>query len=217
MPASVVVSPDGQFVAAAEGGSQTIVVWYRQKSNVPVWSHAMVEEATAMALSPDGAHLVMGTVSGTLEKRATRTPERLLTIPGHGGYVSASRFSPNGELLATASRDRTVKLWNAHDMKLLATLQGHASGITCVAFSPGGNTLVTGDGFGTLRFWHVDTYQELAVFEHLGTRISALCFSPDGCNLAVAIERDEHGAVLTWSRLPSAASLPARGPRSRSR
>ena len=78
---------------------------------------------TAVALSADGASLVVGTSTGEL--RLWRAADRTLLarLEGHTGQVQGVALSADGHLVASGGFDGTVRLWDAKSGACLCTLQ----------------------------------------------------------------------------------------------
>ena len=70
--------------------------------------------------------------------------QRLLTLTGHAGTVSAVAFSPNGKLIASGSYDRSVKIWEVGSGLLLQTLSGEMEAVYAVGFEPNGKRISLG-------------------------------------------------------------------------
>jgi WD40 repeat protein/mono/diheme cytochrome c family protein len=68
--------------------------------------------ATAVAFSPDGTRVVVGSVS---EARVydVKDAKRLLTLSGHQGSIHAITYSPDGTRIATGGFDGQVRLFDA--------------------------------------------------------------------------------------------------------
>ena len=64
--------------------------------------------------------------------------QRLLTLSGHAGAVTAVAFAPGGQTLASASTDKTIKLWDAGSGQVLHTFTGDSDTVSSVAFTPNG-------------------------------------------------------------------------------
>ncbi len=138
----------------------------------------------AIAVSPDGAWLVTGSVDGTARiwDAATNTT----TLTGHSGRVTTVAIAPDGVWLATGSEDQTVRIWDVATSTTMAVL-GHSGRVTAVAISPDGTWLATGSDDATVRIWSSMTSTAMAVLGHSG-RVTAVAISPDGVWLAAGSE-----------------------------
>ncbi len=157
-------------------------------------SHDSANAVRAVAFSPDGALLAVGSqdpVVRLLDPSAPGAAPRQLT--GHSHDVRAVAFSPDGDLLATASADRTVRLWDVATGSPVATLTGHSDAVHAVAFSRDGTTLATGSLDDTVRLWNVATRAPLATLAE-GHDVFAVAFGP-GRLLATA---GRHGSARLW-------------------
>ncbi|MFI7544898.1 hypothetical protein [Actinoplanes sp. NPDC049599] len=169
-----------------------------------------VNEANGIALSPDGATLL---ISHTPEGEVTeiwdvRRGVRTGTVPDVGGEALVIR--PDGALLVT-SHDQLVDL-RSRRVEQRALGVGDTS---VLAFSPDGRYLAAGDHLGRVTLWDGDVRRRLGVYPGTsadGTEaVSGLAFSPDGRTLAVA---GSAGTLQLWdtsAHLRLGAPLPTPG------
>ncbi|MEW5987799.1 MAG: BTAD domain-containing putative transcriptional regulator [Chloroflexota bacterium] len=168
-------------------------------------------EATTMlaaVFSPNGQRVATTHQSGLVQLWQTRPGNRLTTLTGHTGPVTAARFSPDGSRLVTIGDDGTARLWQVADGTLIAFLSGAATGspfspLQTVAFSPDGRRLATAGADGRAWLWDGQTGALVAELAGHSQSISALVFSPDGARLATAsfdrtarLWRSEDGALV---------------------
>ncbi len=67
----------------------------------------------ALAFSPDGRKLAVGTQQGHIDIWSLSNPNAApLRLPGHRSLVTALAFDPKGQYLASAGGDRTADVWN---------------------------------------------------------------------------------------------------------
>jgi WD40 repeat protein len=152
-------------------------------------------EATALAFTPDGKHVVSTHREGTVRVYDSAS-RKLADWKAHPGGVYGMAISPDGKLIATAGEDKLVKLWDAETRKELRSLDGHQQRVASVAFSPDGKRLASGGYDGTIRLWDVGTGKELRSWGGHATRVTGLAFLPDGKGLASAGTRVNQFAGL---------------------
>ncbi|WP_328840699.1 DNA-binding protein [Streptomyces europaeiscabiei] len=108
------------------------------------------DETTALAFSPDGAHLAAGDVQGRVTVWDGGLRERLGVLPAtysesrraENEGVAALAFSPDGATLAVAGDLGTVQLWDTDSHRLLGSaLSTPGDTIRSLAFGPDGGTL----------------------------------------------------------------------------
>lgn len=71
----------------------------------------VLDTASAMAFSPDGRLLCIGTQSGVVQVWDLRTNEMLRQLSGHSAAVNAVAFSRGGSLIISAAEDGALRLW----------------------------------------------------------------------------------------------------------
>ena len=65
-----------------------------------------------LVFSPDGAILVNGHGSGTIQLWDVKTGDRIAALDGHTQEVETLKFSPDGETLVSTAQDGTIFLWD---------------------------------------------------------------------------------------------------------
>jgi eukaryotic-like serine/threonine-protein kinase len=140
----------------------------------------------AMAFSPDGKRMAMGT-NDSVRILDAQTNRELLSLQGR---VWSVVFSPDGKRLATAVRDveDEVKVWDAKTGHELHVFKGHDQGVWEVAFSPDGKHLAS-VGYGKTVIVR-DSHTGDEVFSITGSKtdekshVEKIAYSPDGKQLA---------------------------------
>jgi predicted NACHT family NTPase len=142
--------------------------------------------ANAVAFSPDGQLLVVGSHDGTIRWYNLVDGQPARVSSGHALFVSSVAFDQDGKLLASSSEDHTVRVWDAHTGESRLTLQGHTQWVKSVAWSPNGTLLASASGDQTVRLWSAGTGELVHVFHTPGVAQRAVTFSPDGARLVSA-------------------------------
>ena len=131
----------------------------------------------AVAFSPDGWRVAVGTESGLVHLYDFRTG-RATRLACHSKQVVDVEFSPDGTRLATAGWDNRGALWDAQTGALVAFLV-HTNVVTDVAFSPDGRVLLTA-GDSTPRAWDAKSGRFLFPLVGHESVAGPVAFSADG-------------------------------------
>ncbi len=170
---SVVLSPDGRFLAAASL-DHMVRIWDAATGTLLDKLKGHKDSVYSVVFSPDGKFLVSGSLDKTLkmwdmvslklslgsspspEYSEGRTP-CLTTLQGHKDYVLSVAMSPDGGWIVSGSKDRGVQFWDPKTAKAQFMLQGHKNSIMSVAVSPAGTAagglVATGSGDWLSRIW----------------------------------------------------------------
>ena len=117
-----------------------------------------------MAWSPDGHHILTGSVDGTVRIWDATTGDNTLTLTrAHKERITAVAWSPGGRHILTGSRDRTARIWDATTGDNTLTLT-HTDPVTAVAWSPDGHHILTRSEDGTARIWDATTGEQVRFF-----------------------------------------------------
>ena len=160
------------------------------------------EQASTMALSPDGRELAVGfwKSQGTIHEPILGiydfdTGQEIASFAGHTQHISAIAWSPDGQRLASSGADMTVRIWDRSTNKLICTLAGHESNVRSLAWNPAGTQVASGSGDGTIRIWDVAKRDEVVRLEH-GGFVGSVAWRPDGQQLVAA---NVSKGLKTWN------------------
>ncbi|MFM7320826.1 MAG: SMP-30/gluconolactonase/LRE family protein [Armatimonadota bacterium] len=147
---------------------------------------AIAPPATALAYSPDGKTLAVGTFRA-VHLRDTATGRRRTIVSGPADAVRALAYSPDGTRLAIAGGVPTasgeVLVVDTATGKIVRTLREHRDPVHAVAWLDGGKRLATASGDRTLRLWNPATGACLKVLKDHADSVQGVAASPDGSRL----------------------------------
>jgi WD40 repeat protein len=176
--ASVDVSPDGAWVAAA-GKNRGVPVW--RVADGTLVKLLTQHPATDVRFAPTGDRLCASFGDLNLVSWKTSDWSRQWSVRAHDMAITRIAYSADGTRVATASMDGTARLFDAADGTLLHTL-AVGSVLFAATFSPDGRALATGGADGTIRLWDVAQGTLIRQFS-TGGAIASLRFTEDGARL----------------------------------
>ncbi len=171
------LTPDGTLLFAALNEDVSVV--HVATGNIVQRIDGDTEEITALAVSPDGAHLIV--TSRSLSLRIFSLPECTLvrTVPkAHASQVNLMCVDPTSTLLATGGSDGVAKVWDIAGGFCTHAFKGHAGVVSALAWNlPPAETapksakkgkkpqrvmhLLTGSVDGKVRVWDLNNQAEL--------------------------------------------------------
>jgi len=182
-------SSDGRHAAVGLGdGSASL--W-----KMPSERQSEYTNASAVAVSPNGAILAAAHEDGVVRLWDTSSRTLRASFRGHSGTVFGIVFSPDGRMVCTTSADGTARLWPVDSSAAPLILSGHRSDVRMAVFSPDGRMLATASLDQTARLWDVATGREIAALRGHSWQVLAVDFSPDGTILATA---GSDGFIKFW-------------------
>ncbi|MEP0847051.1 MAG: PKD domain-containing protein [Phycisphaerae bacterium] len=154
------------------------------------------EPLTSLALAPNLASLVYGTVDGRVVLRSTSTGVVQRTFVGHTAAVNDVTFSANGAQILSGSADGHALVWDVATGAILRDL-AHGAGVNAVAYSPVDPTFVaTGGDDNLIRLWSIEGDVQIGVLAgHTGT-VNDVLFTADGAGLLSASADD---TIRLWN------------------
>lgn len=172
-------SPDGKYLATVSDDA-TVQVWTCSGDHpVPHWGCPVDTSSEAVAWSPDGHLLAVGTHAG--EVRLFDWPSGAPRKPWHGHTlpIASVAFHPCGKWLVSGSWDATIRVWSVHDERTVDLLPGHALRVNRVVFESDG-MLLSGSNDGTVREWQVPNDNPVRSMQVADTAVTLARFLADG-------------------------------------
>jgi WD40 repeat protein len=207
----VALAPDGSLVAA--GCAELVYLYDTRNGDLLLSYKAFSSKVNALAFSPDGRQLAIGSSAGKLQVLEIAEKKRRHAKRGHGTYFASLGFSADGKLIFGVG-DNRLKVWDADTLEQTTKLKvrdfseagflgdGGVWGISPPTMNDGPSRVCvwdTADGKELQRI-------EIAINEHDSARLSK-----DGRLLFVesdeiAVVSVETGQVL--DAMPSASGAP---------
>ena len=183
----------------ADTNGDDVTTWALPKGAIARLGQGLVE---ALAFSPDGQHLAVGTRVGLwLYEVETMSPVALWAT--ERGLITRVAFSPNGRWIATSDWDEVIKVWGVQRGVYLTHIETKWNNFT---FSPDNPWFATSHSeTATVNVWHPETGKMLTKFTgdvEKGGRFMPIAFSPDTHLIASTGRKDADSnseSVLVWN------------------
>ncbi|MCY2992211.1 MAG: WD40 repeat domain-containing protein [Planctomycetota bacterium] len=136
---SLRIHPSGQYLAAAGLPEDRVTLW-DVRQDEPLVLAGSPTRVAALAWSPDGNRVALGTPTGQVAVLSFPAGEPLQQIVHHGS-IAALDFSPDGRYLALASE--ILRVWDSQDQVFATPDLPHPQTVVALAFNSRGDRLVT--------------------------------------------------------------------------
>jgi WD40 repeat protein len=194
---TIVLSPDGSFVAATSGHIVKLLDYGTQQEIGTLLDPNDTNKITALAFSPAATNILATGSANHVKIWNLTTGQVLATLDSQLAANVALAFSRDGKLLATAGgNDPTLELYDVEARTLIWTRTGLLS-IYAVAFTPDGRALVSSGGESSNPvLWNLATGTPLAFPVEHRASVNSFDFSPDGRLLATSAS---DSSVIVWN------------------
>jgi WD40 repeat protein len=170
----------------------------------PVLTIRSKEPVTAVAISPNGKTIAIGSNGLSLWDAETGTIQKTLT---ESGYADSIAFSPNGRFLVTGSHGMGTGstagfvVWDVDAGRVLWS-KAYTQGSVSAIFSPDAKTVASNHGAasGRVQLWNASTGVLRQTLTDMAHKRASMAFSPDGDFVAAQVnERRGIEGVKLWS------------------
>ena len=194
--ASIVFSPDGQFLVGGHNYNTAVHLWSAGRTHTAAFI-GHTDGIISVDLSYDARILASGSNDRTVRLWYVATATQINTLNGHTDRVHCVKFNPDATIVASGSKDKTIILWDVSTGERITTLTGHTDSVNTIAFSLTGNTIVSGAGWddNQIRLWDVSTGKLKTTLTGHTSGVKEVIFSPDGSTL---VSGGMDGMVLLW-------------------
>lgn len=188
---SVSTSIDSSAALMAPISNSTIDGIWQQERLIDS-AKLIVDRVTALAFSPDGSKLAMGSGlpsrSGQLaivnvndgspiplpsDSAATAMGD---TVDLHSDTILGLSYSPDGLWLASCGADKMTKLIDTSNNKVVKIFEGHTHHVLALAWQDSGHRLATASADSTVKIWDIERGESIRTVTGFGTEVTALAF-----------------------------------------
>ena len=186
------LAPGHPFLAA-DSSFGKVRLWNYQTGAVLKTFEPNDSWASALAFTPDGKSLVIGTEKGVLRVMdvATWTVTRTIDLDSPIHCVAAS-----AEHIVVGYSDGTVAILNFGDQPVVPEVKRQSGTINALAFSPKGDQFASASADHSVKVWDSQIWKPLNSLAGHAAPVLAVAFSPDGKKIA---SMDADGVVNFWT------------------
>ena len=170
---SMVITKDGSQIVTCS--QEELCVWDLVTGKQEMQWPCCVEDSHALAVTPDGCHVVSCSDGAHLWNLSTGAEVMVFRADAE---LRAVAVTPNGCHVVAGSARGDVHVWSISTGKEVMVLQGHVFELYAVAVSPDGCHVVSCPFDKTFRVWNMTTGKETPGFEAVSG--GSVAVAPDG-------------------------------------
>jgi WD40 repeat protein len=180
----------------ATGSTNRVMLWNYQNGKLLKISETTDSNVSALAFTPDGKLLVIGTHKGVLRVLdiATRKITGTMDLDSPICALSASRKN-----IVVGYTDGTLAELSIGGKTSTDEVSVHNDAVTAIAFSPLEERFASGSADGTIKIWNAESLKLLVSLKGSAAAIISIAFDPDGQTL---VSSTTDGTISGW-RLPA--------------
>eukprot|EP00771_Trimastix_marina_P002661 gnl/Trimastix_PCT/3805.p1 GENE.gnl/Trimastix_PCT/3805~~gnl/Trimastix_PCT/3805.p1 ORF type:complete len:789 (+),score=139.78 gnl/Trimastix_PCT/3805:87-2453(+) len=152
----VAFDPQGLVFGATTGGNINLYDLRTFHKGPFATFHVAYEEPASMHFSPDGKHLALATVEGTVQilDAYTGDPRASFSVGAFHGAGPDICWSPDARYVLTGKSDRGIAVYSLEAQEIAATWTGHPSIPLMVRWNP--RKMMVASACSVLAFWIPD-------------------------------------------------------------
>ena len=186
-----VIAP-GHDSLAADLSQEKVRLWNYRTGEVVKTFEPGDSWPSAVAFTPNGKSLVIGTEKGVLRVMDVDTG-KMKVVDLDSPILS---LAASAEYVVLGYSDGTVATLNLGDQASVPERKKQSGAISALAFSPSGKEFASASADHSIKVWEVAGLNPLYSLEGHGAPVVAVSFSPDGKRL---VSMDEEGVINFWT------------------
>jgi WD40 repeat protein len=178
---SVAALPDGvHFVVGVGQEPSSHVSLYHVDGTLVHTFKGHTGGVWAMALTPDGQHIISGSLDFLVKVWSVASKSLVSTCNGHTSHVQAVAVMPDGQRFLSGASDNTVRVWLLDGTLENTFLELHTDAVMSLVALPDNQHALSASGDYTLKLFDVNDGTVLRTFKHHDSAVRSMALLPDG-------------------------------------
>jgi WD40 repeat protein len=133
-----------------------------------------------IAFTPDGRHVVSGSIDNSICEWDFATGKELHRIVGGEGSLCSLMILPDGKRVIAGYSEGAIVLWDLENSTVVRRFRGHEKHVLALAVSADGRRAVSGGEDRSVRFWDLENGREMLRYDDPSNEVFSVSISPDG-------------------------------------